>query len=987
MAWSFRFSTLSKKQMDPIMVLPRHPHLEISTWLEMLELPQYNESFKKFIGVEELMYFCEADIKQLGVRISAHRARIVSSLVAFRDKYENRSSSSVNTVNRKPTQRKTQRYSMSAIQDKKQKEAVPIYETLNTAQTKQKQSVSLGDLLDMEQSSTKDATNGSSGASTPITPTQESIALKKALEWELSLDKTDLRSHAWYYATIPRQRAEELVEKDGDFLVRDCVSQPGNFVLTCMSKGSILHFVINKVLIQPDTVYERVQYQFEDDCYDTVPDLITYYVGSGKSISVASGARIRFPCNRTYPLSFYATKYGINQSIANSRGVSPLNSPSLVNVGFRYPSYSQLIGINHSYHSPRSSPPHIKRDIPPRLPTKKQRSHSLTPVQPGQTMTACSTKRNLNEKYCSADGIIRAKNGELNGSFNKKFEKNLILDNKYSNAKDVVDSPNENSTDALNRANIGHLSLSRTSLDAPINHSVSTQSLPRSNTNNGVRGIQRTLIHSRTASLTRDGSLDGCTVNRTTFRKQFEEEEEVTTPTDERITSPPLKPNRSMLNLRHDSTTTLKDLPLDGGPQFNRLVSYHASGSDSGNGSGDSAQSSAANDSLAEGAFQQPQRVTGVVIRNPKFLSNSASSTTLKSYAEFDSTEIENNLMALEIPELEQCSKFDLENFTTLLLPAIENKPLDNDALNTIRIMLSETAPRVIANHMSRIDFRLLLDEPAKTEHNEQSIFNCSGIELITLDHGEQFRKDLIERTECIRLLIAVTVLTCSDDAERTETLNKWIQIAIDTKTALGNLYGFSNIMLGLCMPQIERLQSTWYMLRQKYTDSAFNFEAKLRPQWKNMNSCTNPVAPNTTIPHILPYVLLRDRNVTDMLNHMNQIGPPSSLITVCISPWENSSVDFGLSTVFAHIDSLRNFIKNLPMYRRNAQAVLTDNRIDELLEDSFRTEFQMKFLWGSKGSLAPAAERHTKLEQILSLMAEKFCGGSTLTLNGDRSG
>lgn len=83
-------------------------------------------------------------------------------------------------------------------------------------------------------------------------------------------------------------------------------------------------------------MYERVQYQFEDDAYDTVPDLITYYVGSGKSISIASGARIRFPCNRTYPLSFYTTKYGFNQPIAGSRGVSPLNSPSLVNVGFRY---------------------------------------------------------------------------------------------------------------------------------------------------------------------------------------------------------------------------------------------------------------------------------------------------------------------------------------------------------------------------------------------------------------------------------------------------------------------------------------------------------------------------------------------------------------------------------------------------------------------------------------------------------------------------
>lgn len=108
--------------------------------------------------------------------------------------------------------------------------------------------VSFNGLL-QEQAPTKDATTNGSGASTPITPTQESIALKKALEWELSLDKSDLRSHAWYYATIPRQRAEELVEKDGDFIVRDCVSQPGNFVLTCMSKGAILHFVINKVCL------------------------------------------------------------------------------------------------------------------------------------------------------------------------------------------------------------------------------------------------------------------------------------------------------------------------------------------------------------------------------------------------------------------------------------------------------------------------------------------------------------------------------------------------------------------------------------------------------------------------------------------------------------------------------------------------------------------------------------------------------------------
>lgn len=402
---------------------------------------------------------------------------------------------------------------------------------------------------------------------------------------------------------------------------------------------------------------------------------------------------------------------------------------------------------------------------------------------------------------------VTEKNAGSNGTLNKKFDRRLILNENRGACKDF-NSPNENSTDALNRANIGHLSLGqRASFDGPINHSLSTQSLPRISTGNGIRGIQRNFLQSRTSSLTRDGSLDGCMLNRTAVRKQFEEEDEATTPTDDRVTSPPPKPNRSMQSLKNDSTLTLKDLPLDGGPQFNRVVSYHASGSDSGNGSGDSAQSSAANDSLADGQ-QQPQRIGGVIIRNPKFLPSSASSTTLKSYAECDYADIENNLMGLEIPELEQFTKFDLENFTTLLLPAIENKPLDNDALNNVRIMLSETAPRVIANHISRIDFKLLLDPPGKTANNEESIFNCSGIELITLNHGAQFRKDLIERAECIRLLVAVTILTCSDDSERAETLNKWIQIAIDTKTALGNLYGFSNIMLGLCMPQVGSLFS-----------------------------------------------------------------------------------------------------------------------------------------------------------------------------------
>lgn len=33
--------------------------------------------------------------------------------------------------------------------------------------------------------------------------------------------------------------------------------------------------------------------------------------------------------------------------------------------------------------------------------------------------------------------------------------------------------------------------------------------------------------------------------------------------------------------------------------------------------------------------------------------------------------------------------------------------------------------------------------------------------------------------------------------------LNLWIEVAIECKTAFGNMYGFAGLMFGLCMPQV----------------------------------------------------------------------------------------------------------------------------------------------------------------------------------------
>lgn len=45
---------------------------------------------------------------------------------------------------------------------------------------------------------------------------------------------------------------------------------------------------------------------------------------------------------------------------------------------------------------------------------------------------------------------------------------------------------------------------------------------------------------------------------------------------------------------------------------------------------------------------------------------------------------------------------------------------------------------------------------------------------------------------------------------------------------------------------------------------------------------------------------------------------------------------------------------------------------MDDLLLDMFRTEFHLKFLWGSKGSAVNVLQRYKKFEQILNVMSAK---------------
>ena len=95
----------------------------------------------------------------------------------------------------------------------------------------------------------------------------------------MSLPTEDITSNVWYHGSISRVTAEDLVKNNGDFLVRDSSTQHGDYVLTVRWNGVPLHFVVNRRLAQGcDVGVVRSVYHFEENAFDSVTELVQFYV-------------------------------------------------------------------------------------------------------------------------------------------------------------------------------------------------------------------------------------------------------------------------------------------------------------------------------------------------------------------------------------------------------------------------------------------------------------------------------------------------------------------------------------------------------------------------------------------------------------------------------------------------------------------------------------------------------------------------------------
>ncbi|XP_051750459.1 SH2 domain containing 3Cb isoform X1 [Ctenopharyngodon idella] len=290
------------------------------------------------------------------------------------------------------------------------------------------------------------------------------------------------------------------------------------------------------------------------------------------------------------------------------------------------------------------------------------------------------------------------------------------------------------------------------------------------------------------------------------------------------------------------------------------------------------------------------------------------------------------------------------------LLPP-ENKPLETKMLKKVKDVLFEVDIKTMAMYITKIDCMVarILD---MSDEMMKGMGVSSGMELLTLPHGHHLRQDLLERFHTMSIMLAVQLLGCTGSAdERATLLHRAICLASELKSNLGNLFGFATVMKCLELPQIARLDETWTVLRQKYTESAVLYEKTLRSSMRMMNDGEEISGPTeTTFPHVLPLLSLLERSVVALEESES---------------WE--SADTGVAMVLSHLNAARTIACNGRMFSANAEAKLQGFQEEADVREVFLTEFQMRLLWGSRGVERNKDERYSKFNEVLTALSHRL--------------
>ncbi|XP_023958961.2 breast cancer anti-estrogen resistance protein 3 isoform X1 [Chrysemys picta bellii] len=882
-------------------------HLSISNWLTELGLPEYCMLFdKQYDGVEDLLHLTEVDLRKIGIENQIHRTHILSNILLLQEAERKRElrmiaagklaslprnmqvnhqfslASSMDLLSSKPplAEHRVDSYqdvSIHGTLPRKKKGTIPIRScdmfshmgTLPFSRTHRQQSPLIQDVIEEYPLQDRKSEKLHFRGQNILDPAMEYVKfsrerqvmdntpekLKKELEEELLLSSEDLRSHAWYHGRIPRQVAESLVQRDGDFLIRDSLSSPGNFVLTCQWKNISQHFKINRTVLRLNEAYCRIQYQFELESFDSIPGLVRCYVGNRRPVSKQSGAIIFQPINRTVPLRCLEEKYG----------VSPVRQKEC--------------NITEG-----------------KTETAKRLSLSIYGVQsPEHSLTRGNLLRN------------KEKSGSQPASLDHVQEKRFPLKAHQSESYLPIGSRHPSQLPEVDTSPCSNSPAFRTGSEPTLSPTVVRRVTSESPVGEALRGSDSQLCP-----------------------------------------KPPPKPNKVPL-LRQPQSPLAWHSSEAHYCELNPATSIDC---------GATQQSLSQKSSYVEHLIAKENGLLSFRNSETSYLihEDDALQSSMDPLAAW--TEMAEEGSMFVAPVLETVSSFKPNDFESKLLPP-ENKPLETPMLKRVKELFTNSNPKVIAQHMLRMDCKVarILEV---SEEMRRRMGVRSGLELITLPYGHQLRLDIIERHNTMAIGIAVDILGCTGNLEeRAATLNRIIQVAVELKDCLGDLYAFSAVMKALEMPQIARLEQTWITLRHHYTQTAITYEKQLKPFSKALHEGRETIcAPqnNITVPLLMPSVTLMERQV---------------VIFDGMDLWENT--DQSCEIMLKHLATARFIAQNADMYRMTAERILEGFQPDDEMSEIFKTEFQMRLLWGSKGAQVNQRERYEKFNQILTALSRKL--------------
>ena len=105
---------------------------------------------------------------------------------------------------------------------------------------------------------------------------------------------TNIERQPWFHFRIQRKVADLLVSKDGDFLVRESISQIGSYTLVVHWSGETVNFLISCSTGRDGSL----KYRFTSDAFSTVSELIQHHVRTGYPVSETSPAVLLCPVDR-----------------------------------------------------------------------------------------------------------------------------------------------------------------------------------------------------------------------------------------------------------------------------------------------------------------------------------------------------------------------------------------------------------------------------------------------------------------------------------------------------------------------------------------------------------------------------------------------------------------------------------------------------------------------------------------------------------------